>query len=95
MRVAKKTRKDGHQKSRAPKKGDAVEIFWEKEQLLIKTKVARQPSKETNCDVMFEKYTVRKAVILKYEKVQYYDNCTRYKTLSIPKKSFSELYKKR
>ena len=33
--------------------------------------------------MMFEKYTVRKAVILKY-KVQYYDNCTRYNTLSIP-----------
>ena len=29
---------------------------------------------------MFEKYTVRKAVILKYE-VQYYDNCTRLKDL--------------
>ena len=45
----------------------------------------------TSCGMMFEKYTVRKAVI---RTMSAYDNCTRFKTVSIPK-SVSELYKKR
>ena len=67
----------------------SLERGHEKRPAKTGTKKDRTPEKGDEVvvfwkNVMFEKYTVRKAVIStdKY----YYDNCTRLRTLSIPTK---------
>ena len=68
-------------RARVPEK---LKVFWEKEQPPEEAKPQEWQSREADCDVMFEKYTVRKAVISTRSTIT--TIAQGKKTLSIPKK---------